>query len=463
MFASFKLNPRIRWRWEGEDKILLNTMIGMNKTAGQILELCEKMHTLRDVTEEMSKKYPNVPRNKLQSGVERLIQKLLKWNILLPEDCMEPKMSFTTPLYGEHIASYFKSQLSAPVSVSAQITFNCNARCLHCFVSAPQEPVNELSTEEWKQVIDELHELNVFGISFTGGDPLLREDLEELVEYSEKYDINTSIQTNGFKLIDSKIEKLVSAGLRGVYLSLDGLDEETHDFFRCLKGSYHRVIHAIKVLVREKVTLQVNTTLTRLNCHQIPEIIKYLNELGVPRLNLMRLIPIGRTSDNLSLRLTEKEHIELLREIYEKDQELGGIFIVYPELPAAYYERSLGLDGYVELKKKSKIGWCAAAITSCTISPTGDVMPCDVSIGVSLGNVRQTSFKEVWENSPILRALRTLAKRQQKPCSRCKLNEVCIGGCKALSSQVGVGGDLYTADPECVRCFETFKSHLEVS
>jgi len=463
MFLSFRLNPRVRWRWEGQDKVLLNTLIGMNKTAGEILELCKTVHSLGGIVEGMTRKYPTIPKEKLQTDTERLVQKLQKWNILIPQNSTEPKMPFTSGLYAEHIASYFDNQLNAPISVSVQITSSCNARCLHCFLFAPQQSVNELSTEEWKQVIDELHELNVFGISFTGGEPLLREDLEELIQYSEKYDIDASIQTNGYGLTDDRIEKLLFAGLKGVYLSLDGLDEETHDFFRGLKGLYQRVIHAIEVLVRQKVTLQINTTLTKLNRHQIPELINHLNELGVPRVNLMRLIPIGRTADNLSLKLTEMEYIELLKKVWDKDRELGEIFVLYPELPAAYYERSIGLDSYVEIKSKSKIGWCAAAITSCTISPTGNVMPCDVSGEVSLGNVREMSLKEVWRNSAILKTLRTLTRREQEPCTKCRLNEVCIGGCKALSSQVGGGKHLYVADPECVRCFEAFRPQLEMS
>ena len=455
---EFRLNPWVKWRWEGKDKILLNTMVGMNRTAGEILELCEKIHNQNDITEEMSKKYPDVPREKLQSGVKKLIGKLLKWKILVPEGFVEPKLPFATALYAQHIASYFKNQLSAPVGVACEITLACNARCPHCSVFARTgHEFNELSTDDWKDFIDELHDLNVFSITFLGGEPLLRKDLEELLNYASQRGLRTVVVTNGYLLAPNKISSLCDAGLDEVQLSLDGTNAETHDSFRGIEGLFKRVIGAIPVLKNKKVRVAILTTVMRMNLEQIPEIMKLVNSLSVDSLNLMSVMRIGRASWRKDFFPSTEEYVELIRQIYDEEQNTRKTFIIYPGLPAYYYEKSIGLEEYERFKHGGKIGTCVAGITHCTITSIGDVRPCGVSADITLGNIKETSFREIW-NDDTFKLLRNLRKNVQNPCKMCRLCDICWAGCRALPSQIGMEGDPYVADPICLKCFEKMKT-----
>ena len=458
MATEFRLNPRVKWRWEGKDKILLNTMIGMNRTAGEILELCEKTHTLNDITEEMSKKYPETPKEKIYSDIEKLLNMLLKLNVLISKyEEAKPLLvpAGFSPTW--HITSFFNNRLFAPVRVVCMLTLRCDADCMHCYAIKSLRDKAELPTEEWKQIIDELHKLNVFMINFSGGEPLLREDLEELIDYANKKGIQTRIQTNAFTLSEERIRSLLSAGLTSIEISLDGANPKTHDTFRRLEGSFQHTVDAISILVNKNALLQVDSVITTMNLNEIPQIISLLYQFGVRRIFLMRLISAGRALDNRSLYPTPEEYIRLLRQVYELDQKIPDMFIFYPNLPASYYERSIGLGNYEKLKNQEIIEQCIVGGMSCTIGPSGDIMPCDICVGsISLGNVRRDSFGDVWNNSDVFDHLRRLSKGDQIPCRDCSFCGVCTAGCRALPSQIGTDGNRYAADPLCFECFKTF-------
>jgi len=407
-----------------------------------------------------------IPKEKLQTDTERLVQKLQKWNILIPQNSTEPKLMVVPGSFShvQHVASFFNNKLTAPILLLAEITFACDLNCPHCAtLSVKTRSPDELTTNEWKSLIDELSALHVFTLTFTGGEPLLRPDLEDLIEYATEGGVYTTIDTSAHDMTEERIQSLLSAGLRGAQISLDGADAKTHDKFRGCKGLYDHIMRILPILIDSRIALQISSILTRVNLDQIPVIMEKLDEMGIKRYNLMRLLSSGRGACSNFLSPEPNECVAAMQGIFEKERQLKRLFVFYPSLPAAYYKESIGLDKYEQLKHEGKIGSCAAGITTCVISPTGDVMPCDVSGQISLGNIKKTSLKEVWENSEIFNDLRIMHKKDQKPCRNCKLNDICMGGCKALSSQVGGGKHLYVADPECVRCFEAFRPQLEMS
>jgi len=457
LIDEFRLNPRVRWRWEGQDKVLLNTLIGMNKTAGEILELCKTVHSLGGIVERMTRKYPTIPKEKLQTDTVKLVNLLLKFNVLVSNyEEVNPLLVPASFSPAKHIFSFFDNRLVAPVRVACMLTLKCDAECLHCYAIPPKEEEKELSTEEWKRVIDELYGLNVFMINFSGGEPLLRNDLEELISYANKRNIQTRIQTNAFALSKERIQSLLSAGLMSIEISLDGAGAESHDGFRKLKGSFQRAIDAISILVDENILLQVDSVITSKNLAEIPQIVKLVHQLGVGRIFLMRLIAGGRAANNPSLFPAPEEYIKLMRQVYELDKELPEMIIFYPDLPAAYFEKSIDFNNYEFLKNRELIEQCIVGSISCTISPSGEVMPCDICLGISLGNVRECSFGDVWRNSDVFNHLRRLKKGDQVPCGDCSFSSVCTAGCRSLPSQIGNGGNLYAADPLCFECFKTF-------
>jgi len=405
----------------------------------------------------MTRKYPMIPKEKLQTDTERLVQKLQKWNILIPQNSTEPKMPFATALYAEHMASYFRNQLSAPVGVACEITLACNARCPHCSVSAlANHGHDELSTDDWKRFIDELHDLGVFSLTFLGGEPLLRKDLVELVNYASQRGLSTVVVTNGYLLVPNVITSLCNAGLDEVQISLDGADAETHDTFRGLRGLFQRIMEAVPIIRDQEVRVAILTTIMRMNSDQVPEIMRLADSLGANSLNLMSVMQIGRALNREELFLSMEEYVELIRKVHGERKNLKRTFIIYPGLPGYYYEKSIGLENYRQFKHKGNIGACVAGVTHCTISPKGDVRPCGVSTGISLGNIKETSFREIWSHDTF-KLLRGLRKNEQTPCKNCRLSDICWAGCRALPSQIGTNGDPYFADSICLKCFEEMK------
>lgn len=448
-----KVNPKIKWRWE-KDKVLLNTLAIMNRTAGEVLELLEETDDILEIAHHLSEKYP-VPLEKLKADVETIVTQFQKFGILVSEerDVFVPIHSTCS----EDIASVFGNVLSAPVGVACMVTYNCNQRCLHCYTKSPVKIPHELQSDEWKRLLDELSQLKVFYVIFAGGEPLMHPDIVELVRYADERKIPPAIATNAYLLNEDLINDFIDAGIRGFLISLDGASATVHDTFRRSKGSFDKTITALKILLQKRMDTVVLTTITKANQHEITDIMELADTLGLRRLSLVKLRKSGRAVSNYELQLSPFEYITLLKTVHQKEKELEKTSILYPDLPAAFFEKSIGLDAYEELKGLGKIELCGAGIVGCVVSPSGDVRPCDASGDISVGNIKESSLQSIWSTAPLFMELRKLKKEEISPCNRCHLRDTCLMGCRALPSQVGKGADVYTADPLCAECFTTFK------
>lgn len=451
---NVRINPHVRWRWEG-DKLLLNNLMILNRSGGEILELLESMKTIETAAETLHSLY-DILYEKALKDVLQFCEILKEWNIVIPDTSTDYGLK-VCPEYMKMIGENFQNVLSAPVEVSCEVTSRCNAKCMHCSVSETRS-YTELATEAWQKIIGSLSELKVFSILLTGGEPLLRRDLEEVVRMCASQKMITGISTNGYLLSEERIDSLVSAGAVGFAISLDGIDARTHDTFRGLEGLYDRVIAAIEMLVEKKVELGVLVCITKMNLNQITDIIQLLDNMGVSQVSLLRLKMTGRAKETPWLNPDVTDYITLLKKIHLLQKELETMTILYPDVPMKFFEKSVGADFYETLKKEGKIELCGAGIISCAISSNGNIKPCDISGDVSLGNIAEHSLKEVWDSSSILKGLRTLNKKDYTPCGQCTLNQTCLTGCKALPSQVD--GVLTSADPVCVECFSTFKEEV---
>lgn len=445
-------NGSLRYRQEkgkeGQERVLFNNLFIVNVTAFEVLQMYKK-GGVSTVLRHFQEKYPSVPVTKLQEDIEKIITQFRKWNILveMPDEPLP-----LAPSFMDAIESVFANELSAPLQVACILTYACNAQCPHCFAPL-YKGSPELRTEEWKKIIDQLAEMNVFTVTFTGGEPLLRKDLKELIEYASQEGITAGIDTNGYFLTKDTIETLVSAGVSGFEISLDGSHPNIHDTFRGLPGSFERVMDALAFILDE-VDLGVLTAVTRYNVDDITNIIDLLKEIGVKRHTLIRLRNVGTES---RLEPNPEAYITLLKQVFEKECALKRK-IIYPDLPAFYYYMSIGREPYEELKKTGGIRPCEAGIIKCAINPSGEVVPCNMS-SVSVGNITETPLKDIWKKSPVLKQLRTVKIHQEYPCSECGFNTFCTAGCKALPSQIEDGH--IAADPVCFFCYEYQKNHGE--
>ena len=182
-----------------------------------------------------------------------------------------------------------------PLVMSWNVTFKCNLKCPHCYINAGQrQSLEELSTDAGKMLIHQIAEVSTPLLILSGGEPLLRKDIYELIQYGKERGLRMALGSNGMLLDNEVARKLKKAGVKTVSISLDSSTPERHDEFRGVKGSWEHAVEAIKALGRNGILLQVNTTVTKQYCDEIDDIMTLAEELGVENFHLFFLVPTGR-------------------------------------------------------------------------------------------------------------------------------------------------------------------------
>jgi radical SAM protein with 4Fe4S-binding SPASM domain len=299
--------------------------------------------------------------------------------------------------------------------------------------------------------------MRVFNITFSGGEPTLRKDLEELISYTSDQSLKPVLITNGALLDEKKIENLIAAGLQGIQISLDGATAEVHDHFRGLPGLFDHLMEIIPEIVESPLELQVAYTITKANMHHVTNVMELADKLHMGRLAIMNVLNTGRMKEHGEYLPTLNDYVTVLNQMIQKEKELENTFIFYPEVPSKVFKAVLGERSYSDLISTGKIGPCVAGITQCAVNPDGSVIPCDASMGISVGNVREQPLAEIWRTSPVLKHLRAISKSKQDPCNKCPEQTICIAGCNALPWQLENDEYRFTADIMCSQCFSQFQ------
>jgi mycofactocin radical SAM maturase len=324
-----------------------------------------------------------------------------------------------------------KNGLRAPVNVTWEITLKCNLRCVHCLSNSGDGSKDELNTAECMKLIDDLTALKVFQVNIGGGEPFIREDFLDLLDYSHKKGLVTCVSTNGTILDNSIAKRLSAMDMLYLQVSLDGADEETNDRIRG-KGTYKKVLSAIKALTASKVKFSINTVLTRTNFKQLETLRDMAGEYGA-ELRVSRFRPSGRGKSSKADLGPTPEQLEYFAEWLEGHDlvRTGDSFFCL----TSDHRREKGLD------------MCGAAKMTCCVSPDGNVYPCAFlqELPFLSGNVRKKSFKAIWDTSSILDQFRNI---NVKSCVDCYRFDVCRGGCPAMAYHTY--NDINMPDPECL-------------
>lgn len=312
-------------------------------------------------------------------------------------------------------------------SASIRVTMACNLKCKQCYSIAGKKLKNELSLDEIKKVIDGLKQLGVIRIFFTGGEPFIRPDIIEILDYTDKNNFAIYISTNGVFINQKIIDFLKTLKhLRTFQISLDGL-RKTHDSIRGVKGTFNKVIHTIKLAEKELKNTQVTiiSTLMKENINEIEKLLELSMKLKVDTFGLVTLYPVKRSSEAEDVSTLQKYEIfKRIAEIYNrKNTKLKIGLLVPPALvPKPLKELEYGC-GYV-CSFPSLLG----------INADGDVAPCDGLLSYKefiLGNVRKDSLEKIW-NHPLMKELRGIKPGDIKGiCHKCKYLSFCMGGCRA--------------------------------
>lgn len=322
--------------------------------------------------------------------------------------------------------------------VAFEVTRKCNLSCLHCRASAsPSFSEDELSLIECKRVLEEISTFSSPTIILTGGEPLLREDLLDLISFGTGIGLRMVLATNGTLLDTPLVGRLKENGIRRVSLSLDGKDASSHDSLRGCGGAFQSVIAASEIMRREGLPFQINTTVTKFNEGELEEIYRTVFRLGAVAWHVFLLVPVGRGSSLKGKELGALEYEKVLRWLRKKEEE-GRIEVRVTCAP--HYNRIVTESG-----GSIKGGGCLAGRHFLFVSHVGIAQPCGY-LEVNCGDVRKESVKKIWERSEVFVMLRDLRNYRGK-CGRCKYLKLC-GGCRARAYEAY--GDFLAEEPYCL-------------
>jgi radical SAM protein with 4Fe4S-binding SPASM domain len=329
-----------------------------------------------------------------------------------------------------------------PHVVAWNLTQRCNLACAHCYIAAGSwhSAAAELTTDECRRITDEIIALNdapLFILS--GGEPLLREDLEAIAGHASARGATVVVGTNGTRLTRDRIRSLKSAGVKGVAVSIDSLDERYHDRFRHGGGALADTIAAVERLGSERLDFIVQTTVTGGNRAQLPQLAAWSAERGAVSFNVYFLVPTGRGERMPGL--APEENDAVLSELLSLEQQYRGRMLVRSKCMPQIMRHAFEQDPESPLLNYETR--CPCGLQYCRITPEGKLTPCPYSPAVA-GDLRSQSFGEVWRDSEVFTALRSGALEGK--CGRCEYREIC-GGCRARA--FALTGNLLAADESC--------------
>ena len=339
------------------------------------------------------------------------------------------------------------------------VTRTCNLRCVHCYSdSYAQKYPGELTHEEAKRVIDDLVAFKVPAVLFSGGEPLTRPDLLELMEYAATSGLRVTLSTNGTLIDEPTAQWLHEIGLTYVGISLDGIGE-TNDLFRGKKGAFDGAVRGMRNCraVGQKVGLRL--TLTRRNCMDLHDIFNFIEAEDIQRACFYHLVYSGRGNAADELTTAEiRRAMDIILERTRTFHERGlkkEILTVDNHTDNAYLylklreRKSARAEEVYELMKWNGGGANSSGVGIANIDTQGNVHPDQFWQSATLGNVKQRPFSEIWSDNsiPLLAGLRNRLPLLKGRCGQCRFKEICGGSFRVRAAQVY--GDPWASDPAC--------------
>jgi AdoMet-dependent heme synthase len=329
-----------------------------------------------------------------------------------------------------------------PHVVAWNLTRRCNLACAHCYIAAGpwHDAAGELRTDEIRRITDEILQINPAPLFIlSGGEPLLRPDLEDIAAYASRGGATVVVGTNGTKLSDERIVSLRDAGVSGVAISIDSLNARYHDRFRHGDGALDDTLAAADRLAAHRLDFIVQTTVTRGNRAQLRHLAAWAASKHAVAFNVYFLVETGRGGGMRGLEPAENEAV--LAELVELEREYRGRMMVRSKCQPQIMRHAVAAGGDSPLLNYATR--CPCGVQYCRITPDGKLTPCPY-LPEEAGDLRTQSFADVWYGSPLLRAL-----REREPggkCGSCEYRRVC-GGCRARA--YARTGDALGPDDSC--------------
>jgi radical SAM protein with 4Fe4S-binding SPASM domain len=418
--------------------------ISVNRTGLEILKLCDGKHTVSDIQKIMAERYPGSDRVSSEAA-----------DFLSAAGTLE----FISERPIEYPEYKGRDKAIAPKSLDElwiYTTLACNLRCKHCLVSAGAKLKDELSTAEVKKLVDDAVDLGVNRFYITGGEPFIKDDIFEVIEYiTRKKDRELILLTNATLFDEKKIEKLDS--LKGpkliLQVSLEGPNAEIHDKLRG-EGSFDRTVDGIKRLVGIGIVPIISTAISQYNEDAIKETSEFLSKLGIKDHHILWMHTKGRGASNVDELFVPAEKVtEIMKEqrkVFEEQQVV--------------VDNEESLKARIRYKRGRKNDLCNNCYEKICVNSDGHVYPCGSLNGdpaFDAGSIRERSLKDIWLDSAVMRCGRENTVAEKEGCRDCYLMFFCGGGCTSHSyyaSKVDEGkGTIKAQDPYCI----TYKTLYE--
>ncbi|ODA41979.1 putative heme d1 biosynthesis radical SAM protein NirJ2 [Desulfosporosinus sp. BG] len=322
--------------------------------------------------------------------------------------------------------------------VSWNTTNACNMFCDHCYREAGCKAEDELSTTEAKTLLEQIAKAGFKIMIFSGGEPLMRTDIVELVAHATSLGLRPVFGTNGTLLTLELAQQLKEAGTMGMGISLDSLDKEKHDEFRKFPGAWDGAVRGMKICREVGLPFQIHTTIMDWNADEVEAITDFAVEMGAVAHHFFFLVPTGRAVSIEEETLKAEAYEDILTRIMKKQQTVDI------ELKPTCAPQFMRIAKQMGINMRYSRG-CLAGTHYCIIGPKGQVQPC-AYLNIPLGDVRKTPFDEIWRNHEVFNTLRTLDYKDG--CGSCEYKRAC-GGCRARAAYYNEG-DYMAEEPWCL-------------
>ena len=322
--------------------------------------------------------------------------------------------------------------------ISWNTTNNCNMYCQHCYRDAGIRSNEELTTIEAENMIDEIVKAGFKIMIFSGGEPLMREDIFHLISYAKNLGLRPVMGTNGTLINREIAQRLKDIGIMGVGISLDSMDFTKHAQLRGYPNAWQEAVDGMNSCKAVGLPFQIHTTVMDWNNKELEALTDLAVELGAMAHHFFFLVPTGRGANIEEESLRAEEYESVITRIMEK-QKLVNI-----ELKPTCAPQFMRIAQQMGLNLRFGRG-CLAGTSYCIVSPVGQVQPC-AYLNLELGNVKETPFSEIWKNNETLKHLRTL--EYSGGCGVCSFKKTC-GGCRARAAYYN-DGDYMAEEPWCL-------------
>ena len=328
--------------------------------------------------------------------------------------------------------------IGMPVSILCELTHRCPLQCPYC--SNPEQlerAAGELSSAQWCDVLEQAVRMGILQVHFSGGEPALRKDLEDLVARAEQLGLYSNLITSAAALDEQRIENLAALGLKHVQISIQDSTEKNANYISGNKHSFKQKIKIARAVTKNQLSLTVNAPIHKMNIENLPSIIDFSVELGASRLEVAHVQYYGWAYHNRAALMPKRAQLETATEVVDGARErLKGILTIDYVVPDYYAKRPKACMG----------GWARQFLN---ITPSGKVMPCHAAESITslaFDNVTERSLIDIWENSPAFEKFRGI-DWMPETCRNCVRRDIDWGGCRCQA--FAITGDAANMDPAC--------------